>query len=172
MNENSITPNEKKFCEYYVKGSAPYAGDAALCYLKIFHPEKQKILDKHNEDDMNEAAISSMELMSRPEIQEYIDALIASSYQKNEAIKMFVTESLKAIIREASVAQYRDRNGTLLSPAPLRSVAVNAAKTLADLYPIKAAQQINLNGGDGNNGVTFNIIVPKQPSDTEPDQNR
>lgn len=166
MDKNSITLNEKKFCEYYIKGSAPYAGDATLCYLHVFSPNNHQ----PSSIDMTEASIKASELLSRPEIQEYADELSASVFKETESVKRYVTESLKSIIREATEAEYRDRNGTVLSPAPLRSVAVNAAKALMEIYPIKATQahQINVNGGDGNSGITFNLIVPNQQSEQEP----
>ena len=111
-----------------------------------------------------------LELLRKKEIQEYLEELTASDKEDNEALKRYVTESLKAILREASCATYRDRRGTELSPAPLRSVAVQAAKALMELHPIKAAQSHNLNiNGEGEGGITFNVIVPNQQNkDSEP----
>ena len=158
---DTITTKEKRFCDYYIKGSAPYAGDAALCYLKIFTPE----VSEPNENQLTEANIAAKALLCKEEIKEYLEELVASSADDNESLKRYVTESLKAILRETSSAQYRDRRGTVLSPAPLRSVAVQAAKALMELHPIKAAQSHNLNiNGDGDGGITFNVIVPNQQS--------
>ena len=61
------------------------------------------------------------------------------------------------------MAQYTDRRGTKLSPAPLRSVAVSATKALMEMYPVKEAQVNKLNiEGAGEGGITFNVIVPEQ----------
>lgn len=156
MNENKITNQEKKFCEYYMKGSAPYAGNASLCYLRVFAPETTN----PTSEELTLANIKATELFLKEEVKEYIDLLSVTSYKENEAVKRYIAESLKTIINETSTAQYRDRKGTALSPAPLRSVAVSAAKALAELYPIKATQTHQLNIGDGEAGVTFNLIVP------------
>ena len=163
---DKITTKEKRFCDYYIKGSAPYAGDAAYCYLMIFSPE----ISTPNDNQLTEASIAALELLRKKEIQEYLEELTASDKEDNEALKRYVTESLKAILREASCATYRDRRGTELSPAPLRSVAVQAAKALMELHPIKAAQSHNLNiNGEGEGGITFNVIVPNQQNkDSEP----
>ena len=78
-------------------------------------------------------------------------------------MKKFLTENLVHIIEETSTAEYRDRRGTRLSPAPLRSVAVSATKALMEMYPVKEAQvsKLNIEGG-GEGGITFNVIVPEQ----------
>jgi hypothetical protein len=50
----------------------------------------------------------------------------------------------------------------------MRSVAVNAAKALMDMHPIKEAQisKISLDSGEGGSGITFNVIVPSAPAKT------
>lgn len=158
MSDNKITIQEKKFCEYYMKGVAPYAGNAALCYLKAFAPE----ITNPTTEEIVIASVKATELFVKEEIREYMDILTVATYKENEAIKRYIAESLKAIINETSTAQYRDRRGAKLSPAPLRSVAVSAAKALAELYPVKATQTHQLNIGDGEAGVTFNLIVPNK----------
>ena len=49
-----------------------------------------------------------------------------------------------------------------MSPAALRSVAVNAISKLTDMYGIKEdiAHKVMLEGADGD-GITFNLIVPE-----------
>lgn len=62
---------------------------------------------------------------------------------------------------ETSSAEYTDKFGVPLSPAPLRAVAVNAAKALMELYPIKCSQETKLRIDGGEGGVVFNVIVPQ-----------
>ncbi|NDW09936.1 hypothetical protein D0T56_09770 [Dysgonomonas sp. 520] len=77
------------------------------------------------------------------------------------AVKLQVAETLRVVMEETSTAQFMDKFGVSLSPAPLRAVSVNAAKALMDLYPIKYAQEakLRIEGSDG--GVIFNVIVPE-----------
>lgn len=85
-------------------------------------------------------------------------------YEEAKYMKVFLRENLTSIVEECAGTEYRDRKGTLLSPAALRSVAVNASKALMELYPVKEAQvsKINIDGA-GEGGITFNVIMPEQP---------
>lgn len=70
------------------------------------------------------------------------------------------------IIDETSTAKYTDRRGTELSPAPLRSVAVQASKALMEMYPVKVAQESKVElKGNGDSGIVFNVIVPQSNND-------
>ena len=104
------------------------------------------------------------ELMAREDVNEYLTQLRIVANYNNADLKARLTEKLLHIIDETSTAQYTDRRGTVLSPAPLRSVAVQATKALMELHPIKVAQEskLELTGGDGNAGITFNVIVPQE----------
>ena len=144
--DSKLTENEILFCELYVNGSAPYAGNAAKCYSEVF-----KCDSKHTKH-------LAKQLLMREDIQAFLKELDA------KFMKKFLTENLIHIIEETSVAEYRDRRGTKLSPAPLRSVAVSATKALMEMYPVKEAQVNKLNiEGAGEGGITFNVIVPEQP---------
>lgn len=147
---NSLTASEKLFCELFVNGGADYAGDALKCYAKAFSVP---------DDVMNKTQAIAM--LSQSKIKEYIAELEVLAQEESKAMKRFLTEQLTHIVRETSTAIYHDRRGTVLSPAPLRSVAVNASKALMDMYPVKEAQQINLGDENGNGGITFNLIVPE-----------
>lgn len=147
---NSLTAPEKLFCELFVNGGADYAGDALKCYSKAFSVP---------DDVMNKTQAIAM--LSQSKIKEYIAELEVLAQEESKAMKRFLTEQLTHIVRETSTAIYHDRRGTILSPAPLRSVAVNASKALMDMYPVKEAQQINLGDENGNGGITFNLIVPE-----------
>ena len=61
-----------------------------------------------------------------------------------------------------------DRFGTALSPAALRSVAVNAISKLTDMYGIKEdiAHKVMVEGADGD-GITFNLIMPEKNKENE-----
>ena len=150
--DSKLTEKEILFCELYVNGNAPYAGNAAKCYSEVFSCDPRRT--KH----------LAATLLMREDIQEYIKELEGMSHDEAKFMKKFLTENLIHIIEETSTAVYYDRRGTKLSPAPLRSVAVNASKALMEMYPVKEAQisKLNIEGG-GEGGITFNVIVPEQP---------
>ena len=78
------------------------------------------------------------------------------------AVKLQVTETLKAIMDRTATSDYTDRFGVPLSPAPLRAVSVNAAKALMDIFPIRQGEnRLRIEGSGGN--VIFNVIVPQNP---------
>ena len=115
----------------------------------MFHSDN--ILDGHK----------AKKLLAREDIQKYIEELEAENAKESVYVKKFLAENLKSIIKETSTAEYRDRRGTKLSPAPLRSVAVSASKALMELFPVREAQVSKLNiEGNGENGIVFNVIVP------------
>ena len=149
---NQLTETEILFCELYVNGSAPFGGNAAKCYSEVFKCDPRRA--KHKAKMM----------LVREEIKEYIKELEETVGEEDaKSMKKFLTENLIHIIEETSVAQYTDRRGTKLSPAPLRSVAVSATKALMEMYPVKEAQVNKLNiEGAGEGGITFNVIVPEQ----------
>jgi hypothetical protein len=83
------------------------------------------------------------------------------------AVKLQVSETLKAVMSETSKGEYVDKFGVPLSPAPLRAVSVNAAKALMEIYPIKHAQNQSGKGGNENGNIIFNVIVPQTPPSHE-----
>lgn len=145
----SLTKQEKLFCELFVNGGAEYVGNALACYVRAFNPE--------NQNDKTEA----LRILSRDEVKDYISDLDGMALEEKKSMKHFLTEQLSHIVRETSQAVYYDRRGNPISPAALRSVAVNASKALMDMYPVKEAQQINIGDENGNGGITFNLIVPE-----------
>ena len=76
------------------------------------------------------------ELLNREDIQNYIVQLRAIANYETVDMKARLTEKLLQIVDETSKAVYTDRRGTKLSPAPLRSVAVQASKALMDFNRI------------------------------------
>lgn len=146
-----LTDQEVLFCDLYANGEAPYGGNAARCYQEVFN-DRTRSVKSH-----------ATRMLARPEIQEYLKSLDELPYEEAKYMKTFLRENLISIIQECSSAEYRDRKGTLQSPAALRSVAVNASKALMELYPVKEAHvsKINIDGA-GEAGVTFNVIMPNQ----------
>lgn len=159
MKETKLTKDEQLFCELFVNGAAPYAGNALKCYQAVF-----------KSDDVQDN-INAKKLLSKDAIKDFMAELEEYNTQETAHMKKFLTANLKSIIEETSTAVYRDRRGNKLSPAALRSVAVQASKTLMDMYPVKEAQvsKLNIEGG-GENGIVFNVIVPDaKPKENETD---
>lgn len=148
--EKELTEEETKFCELYVGGGTGFAGDHRKCYEEVYGQQKN-------------VAIASRLLLGRPHISARIRELIDSVEFETEtiAVRLQVAETLKAVMAETSTSDYTDRFGVPLSPAPLRAVAVNAAKALMELYPIKCSQETKLRIDGGEGGVVFNVIVPQ-----------
>lgn len=149
MKETKLSDNEQLFCELFMNGAAPYAGNALKCYQAVF--ETNDVQDN----------INAKKMLARDDIKAFMAELEEYNAQETAHMKQFLTENLKHIIEETSTAIYRDRRGNQLSPAALRSVAVTASKALMDMYPVKEAQvnKLNIEGG-GENGIVFNVIVP------------
>lgn len=149
LTEKELTEEEAKFCELYVGGGSGFAGDHRKCYEEVFGKGKN-------------VAIASRLLLGRPHISARIREMIDSVEFEVETIatRLQVAETLKAVMSETSSAEYTDKFGVPLSPAPLRAVAVNAAKALMELYPIKCSTETKLRIDGGEGGVVFNVIVP------------
>lgn len=149
MKETKLTDKEQLFCELFMNGAAPYAGNALKCYQAVFES-----------DDMQDN-LNAKKMLARDDIKAFMAELEDYNAQETAHMKKFLTENLKHIIEETSTAVYRDRRGNKLSPAALRSVAVTASKALMDMYPVKEAQvsKLNIEGG-GENDIVFNVIVP------------
>lgn len=158
----TLSQQERDFCELLVFGCDPYTGNARRCYEEIFLSSSSTSLKE------------ARELMAREDVSEYLTKLRAIANYENVDLKNRLTEKLLHIIDETSTAHYTDRRGTELSPAPLRSVAVQAAKALMELHPIKVAQEskLELSGGEGNGGITFNVIVPQEKNNPEEQSNK
>lgn len=140
---------KEEFCVLYASGPAMFAGNAKKCYETVY-----VVSDR-------DAAIQSDKLLKDPEVIERIKEIDATMLENNGAMRKFLTSNLMQIVERCSIDEYRDRRGTLLSPAPLRAVAVNAMKSLMDLYPVKQASEHKVElSGASENGIVFNVIVP------------
>ena len=120
-------------------------------------------------EDKKNIALAARRLFAKEHISVYIKELIAQRDIDIEAaaVKLQVSETLKAVMSETSKGEYVDKFGVPLSPAPLRAVSVNAAKALMEIYPIKHAQTQSGNGGNENGNIIFNVIVPQTPPANE-----
>ena len=138
-----LTDEEMRFCELYVNGGLEYAGRPKKCYVEVFGDKAAK--------NPNSAANY---LMNKPHVLAHIKALLSSERFEMEtmAVKLQVTETLKAVMDETATTDYTDRFGVPLSPAPLRAVSVRH----------KEENRLRIEGSDGN--VIFNVIVPQNPS--------
>lgn len=155
MDEKDIklTNAEIEFCELFVDGDKEFAGQAEACYREVFGEDKKNI------------ALAARRLFAKEHIIAYIKELIAQRDVDIEAaaVKLQVSETLKAVMSETAKGEYVDKFGVPLSPAPLRAVSVNAAKALMEIYPIKHAQNQSGKGGNENGNIIFNVIVPQNP---------
>lgn len=157
--ETQLTELEEKFCDLYVNGGVGFAGHLGKCYTEVF-----------GEGASKRPGVSANYLIQKPHIYAHIKTLLSSERFEMEtmAVKLQVTETLKAVMDETATTDYTDRFGVPLSPAPLRAVSVNAAKALMDIFPIKHKEEnrLRIEGADGN--VIFNVIVPTNPPKDEP----
>lgn len=155
---NVINDLEAKFCLLYVNAPAPMSGDPRRCYQAVFG----------DHDDDADAQYKAMQLMSKPCVKARLDELIALNTFDSVSLKHKLTATLLKITDECSESTTMDRFGHELSAAPMRAVAVNAIKTLNDMYGIKEdiAHKVTLEGTDGN-GIVFNINVPKETKEPE-----
>lgn len=152
--QRPLTEEELRFCDLYVNGGLEFAGRPKKCYIEVFGDSAAKA-----------PSAAANYLMNRPYVLSHIKELLSSERFEMEtmAVKLQVTETLKAVMNETATGDYTDRFGVPLSPAPLRAVSVNAAKALMEIFPIKHEQEnkLRIEGSDGN--VIFNVIVPQTP---------
>lgn len=174
MNNRKLTDLEEKFCLVYACGPSPYNGNAKKTYALVFKgssgvlfdPDTNGIESRTREEV--DTALAVRELMLRDEIKDRIDQIQSETLVNATTLRPRLTETLLKIADECSTLQCVDKFGTLLSPAALRSVAVNAISKLTDMYGIKEdiAHKVMLEGADGD-GITFNLIMPEQNKENE-----
>lgn len=162
----NLSEKEQKFCLIYTAGPVPYVGNEVRCYQLVFN-------DSVHEPSRGcevEVSLKAHELMAREDIKEYIDKISALNVVNATTLRPRLTQTLLKIADECATANFADKFGVALSPAALRSVSVNAIKTLTDMYGIKEdiAHKVMLEGADGE-GITFNLIAP-QPAPKPEDE--
>jgi hypothetical protein len=162
----TLSEAEKKFCLIYTNGPTPYVGNEVRCYQLVFNDSTHEPTGGQE----IEVSLQAHEFMTREDVKDYIDKINAISIVNAASLKPRITQTLLKIMDECSTAKYEDKWGVELSPAALRSVAVNAADKLTNMYGIKEdiAHKIQLEGTDGE-GITFNLIAP-QPAPKPEDE--
>lgn len=158
-----LTDDEANFCLLYVNAPAPLAGNATECYVKVFGLESgDSALSK------SRAAHKAKQLLEKELVKKRIEELEKVNLYDSAALKQRITTTMLKIMDECADSEYTDRYKTKLSPAALRSVAVSAAKMIADINGIKedTIHKIQIGGGN-DEGITFNLIVPDKAKNTE-----
>jgi hypothetical protein len=153
----TLTAQQEQFCQLYVCGGMKFAGQLSKCFKEAFG------------EDYREVNLDARRLVREPLVMARIKELSAemTSETENIAIKMQISETLRTVMEETASENFIDRFGNRLSPAPLRAVAVNAAKALMELYPIKHVHETKLKIEGADSGVVFNVIVPHNPKDND-----
>ena len=174
---SKLTDMEEKFCLVYACGPSPYNGNAKMSYDLVFNgstgrmlkinTEKQEEADKLIKGDVK-ASLEANKLMRRDDIKDRIDQLQSQVVVNASTLRPRLTETLLKIADECSTMTVQDHFGNTLSPAALRSVAVNAISKLTDMYGIKEdiAHKVMVEGANGD-GITFNLIMPEKNKENE-----
>ncbi len=156
---SGLSENERKFCELYAKGVAPYAGNPVKCYEEAFA----------SKDPL--CGMKAYTLLSRPDVQSYLTEISVEGFDETAYIKEFVKTNMMSIITEMGHSNFVDRKGNPVSQAAARGVAVSAAKVLLEMYKIKEpnSNEVNISNKDGGN-ITFNVIVPESKKKELPNE--
>lgn len=157
LEQEGLTAEKEQFCQLYVCGGLKFAGQLTKCYKEVFG------------EDYKDVNIDARRLVREPLVMARIKELSAAMVDETEsiAIKMQISETLRSIMEETANNNYTDRFGNKLSPAPLRAVAVNAAKALMDLYPVKHIHETKFKIEGAENGIVFNVIVPQTSNEND-----
>lgn len=171
MKDSKLTNLEEKFCLVYACGPSPYNGNAKKTYDLVFNGATGKLVDPFVDTTKKEVevALEARKLMSRDDIRDRIDKLQSESVVNAATLRPRLTETLLNIADECSTLVCADKFGTPLSPAALRSVAVNAISKLTDMYGIKEdiAHKVMLEGSNGD-GIVFNLVMPESNKENTP----
>jgi hypothetical protein len=150
-NPASLTEQERKFCELYAVGIAPYAGNPAKCYEEAFGC-----------DDPTSGMKAHM-LLARSDVQRYLSEISDLDYEKAKYMKSYLNATLMHIMDEMAYCKgFTDRNGNITTPSSSRGVAVAAARLLMEINGLKGGShdaELKIKNESGGN-ITFNVIVP------------
>lgn len=147
--KTQLTAQEEQLCQLFVNGGVKFAGRYTPCYREVF------------KDVSSKAYVAGRRVFARPQVMARIKELVQEADNDTEklAVKLQIVETMKAVMEETADTSYSDKFGIRLSPAPLRAVSVNAARTLMEIYPVKYSGESKGRNETGG-GVTFNVIVP------------
>lgn len=170
MNDTKLNDLEEKFCLVYACGPAPFNGNPQRTYELVFLGRTGKLTDpdENSITDNVENMLAAKQLMRRDDIKERIDQIQSENLVNATTLRPRLTETLLKIVDECSTLRCADKWGNPVSPAALRSVAVNAIAKLSDIYGIKEdiAHKVMIEGGDGD-GITFNLVMPQSDKGNE-----
>lgn len=148
---SSLTEQERKFCELYAVGVAPYAGNPVKCYEEAF-----------GGDDPT-SGMKAHVLLSRSDVRRYLSEISGLDYDKEKYMKSYLNATLMHIMDEMAYCNgVKDRNGNVITPASCRGVAVSAARLLMEVNGLKGGShdaELKIKNESGGN-ITFNVIVP------------
>ena len=144
----ALSKKEKNFCELYVNGSYPFIGDPIKCFVEVFSVDEE------------EAREQATVFVAKPHIQEFIKILQSGFDVDKDYIRKMLNLGLIKIFQETSTDVYKDKRGNSLSPAPLRAVADNVAKTLMTLNELTENDDKNKGEEKAAHSVIFNLVSP------------
>lgn len=171
MDNSKLTDLEEKFCLVYACGPSPYNGNAKATYALVFKGKTGRLFNPDGDEQVIEdvdMAIEVHNLMRRSDIRDYIDKIQSENVITASTLRPRLTVNLLKIADECATDVYEDRFGVKQNPASLRSVAVNAISKLMEIYGVKEdiAHKVMLEGA-GNEGITFNLIMPESNKENE-----
>jgi len=173
MDKIKLSDLEEKFCMVYACGPAPYNGNAKKTYDLVFNntPSRYMAGEYYELVEDVDDSIRAKKMLMREDIKQRIEQIQEDNMINAAILRPRLTETLLKIADECSTLVCEDRFGVKISPAALRSVAVNAISKLTDMYGIKEdiAHKVMLEGADGD-GITFNLIVPEKNVQNEFDK--
>lgn len=143
----SMPPQYMDFCDHFVYGDPGVAGDARQSYIRAFGVKITK----------REASAFIRKKSIAKRIKELYEENAESTYAK----RIYVEEKLITIIDECVKAKFKDKFGNIISPAAMRSVAVNALKVYNDMNGFNAPVEIR-DTTEQKTGIHFNLIVPEE----------
>lgn len=155
---SSLTEQERKFCELYAVGVAPYAGNPVKCYEDVFGTKDPT------------SGMKAHMLLARSDVQRYLSEISDLDYEKAKYMKSYLNATLMQIMDEMATCKgVIDRNGNEITPASCRGVAVSAARLLMEVNGLKGGShdaELKIKNESGGN-ITFNVIVPESAKRTE-----
>lgn len=173
MNNSKLTENEERFCLVFACGPSPYNGNAPKTYDLVYN-KSLGVGDPNEENRIIadvDSSLAARELMLREDIKERIEQIQSENLINASTLAPRLTSTLLRIVDECSTLTVVDRFGKKVSPAALRSVAVNATRQLMEMWGIKEdiAHKVIVEGADGD-GITFNLVVPESNKENELDK--
>ena len=99
-----LTAQEEQLCQLFMNGGMKFAGKRTSCYREVFKDESPK------------AYAMAYKVFARPQVAARIKELVQEVDNETEtiAMKLQITETLKAVMEETADASYTDKFGIKL----------------------------------------------------------